>query len=119
MAATAPELMTSSSVQPWRKPNSGPKASRKKAYWPPTRGITVESSANTKAPHAASRPPATQAARMRPGEWSSFATRYGLMKMPPPMMPLTTTTEALNRPSRRANGESMVGGSDMNSGRRM
>ena len=41
------------------------------------------------------------------------------MKMPPPTMPLTTTTEALNSPSRLANGESASDAGGVNSGKRL
>ncbi len=64
----------SSSDQPWRKATSGWKASRKKAYWPPTRGITVLSSAKTKAPKRAMTPPATHTARIRNGVSTFCAT---------------------------------------------
>jgi hypothetical protein len=52
----------------------GENASRKKAYWPPTRGITVLSSAKTKAPNRAMTPPATQTPRIRKGVWTARAT---------------------------------------------
>jgi hypothetical protein len=64
-AAVAPDSMMSSSDQPCRKATRGWNASRKKAYCPPTFGMTVLSSAKTKAPARAMMPPATQTARIR------------------------------------------------------
>ena len=52
----------------------GENASRKKAYCPPTRGITVLSSAKTKAPKRAMTPPAIHTARIRNGVWTARAT---------------------------------------------
>src|SRR5215468_5238057 len=96
--------MMNSSDQPCRKPTSGWNASRKNAYWPPARGTTVASSANTNAPHSAITPPSTHTARLRNGVSTFCATRYGLMKIPDPMMPLTTIIVASSGPSLRASG---------------
>src|SRR6185295_8142587 len=102
-AAVAPDCTMSSSAQPWRKAASGWNASRKKAYWPPTLGTTVLSSAKTKAPKSAMTPPAPHTARMRNGVPTFCATTYGLMKMPEPMMPETTIIVASNSVRRRTN----------------
>src|SRR5688572_21295295 len=73
-AAVAADWTISSSDQPWRNATSGWKASRKKAYWPPTRGTTVESSAKTKAPKSAITPPAAQTPRISSGVSTVRAT---------------------------------------------
>ena len=44
-AATNPVLIAKSSVQPYRKPNSGEKASLRNTYCPPARGMAAASSA--------------------------------------------------------------------------
>jgi len=44
-AATKPVLIATSSVQPYRKPKSGEKASERKTYCPPARGMAAASSA--------------------------------------------------------------------------
>src|SRR5690348_7471263 len=58
------------------------------------------------APISARMPPATQAPRIIAGVWTSFATTYGLMKMPDPMIPPITTIVASNRPTRAASRSS-------------
>src|SRR5262249_9621531 len=57
-------------------------------------------------------PPATQAASTRAPVGSLWATSEGLMKMPAPMIPPTTTTVASKRPSsrRRLTAPSLPGG---------
>ena len=100
-AAVAADWTISSSDQPWRNATSGWNASRKKAYWPPTRGTTVESSAKTKAPKSAINPPAAQTPRISSGVSTVRATTYGLMKMPEPIMPLMAIMVASNSVRRR------------------
>jgi hypothetical protein len=73
-AAVAPDWTISSSDQPCRNATIGWKASRKKAYWPPTRGITVLSSANTNAPSSAMAPPPTHTPTIRKGVPTACAT---------------------------------------------
>ena len=43
-AAIVPVWMTRNSVQPYKNPQSGPKASRRYTYWPPALGIIAASS---------------------------------------------------------------------------
>src|SRR6266404_5605621 len=89
-AAIVPVCTTKNSDQPNRKPVAGPKASRRKTYCPPARGIIAANSAQQSAPVIVSTPARAHAAKSHPGAPTSAADFAETMKMPEPIIdPIT------------------------------
>src|ERR1700674_5513406 len=105
-AAIVPVCTTKNSDQPKRKPVAGPKASRRKTYCPPARGIIAASSAQHSAPVIVSTPASAHAAKSHPGAPTSAADFAETMKMPEPIIDPITIIVASSRlrPRTRCSG---------------
>src|SRR6266404_5686331 len=109
-AAIVPVCTTKNSDQPKRKPVAAPKASRRKTYWPPARGIIAASSAQHSAPVIVITPASNQAASSQPGEPTSRADSDETRKMPDPIIEPTTIMIASSDPRPRVSFDSSVKG---------
>src|SRR6266542_677026 len=82
------------SVQPYKNPVSGPRASRRKTYWPPARGYIAASSPYARAPNIVTIPATTQASSSHSGEPTVRPMSAETMKMPEPIIDPATSIVA-------------------------